>query len=106
MGAYRGYSPNFLGVVRRLFRGGPPKKCQGAKIYSRTKRGDTVNYQLARSRLLGHTSVQRCAADILTGPSKALNLIRQLFLCSSSTFEQHYSHYKSSRAFKIEDFSC
>ena len=50
--------------------------------------------------------VQRCAADILTGPSKALNLIRQLFLCRSSTFEQHYSHYKSLRAFKIEDFSC
>src|SRR5271170_4396908 len=57
MGAYRGHSPNFLDVVRRLFRGGPPNKCQGAKIYPRTKRGDTVNYQLARSRLLGHTSV-------------------------------------------------
>src|SRR5271163_1146449 len=58
MGSYRGHSPNFLGVVRRLFRGGAPKKCQGAKIYSRTKQGDTVNYQLARSRLLGHTSVK------------------------------------------------
>ena len=32
-------------------------KSAGAKIYSRTKQGDTVNYQLARSRLLGHTSV-------------------------------------------------
>src|SRR5271170_3651572 len=58
MGAYRGHSPNFLDVVRRLFRGGPPNKCQGAKMYPRTKRGDTVNYQLARTRLLGHTSVQ------------------------------------------------
>jgi len=58
MGAYRGHSPNFLDVVRRLFRGGPPNKCQGAKIYPRTKRGDTVNYQLARTRLLGHTSVR------------------------------------------------
>src|SRR5271156_3085713 len=37
MGAYRGHSPNFLGVVRCLFRGGPPKKCQGAKMYPRTK---------------------------------------------------------------------
>ena len=57
MGAYRGDSPNFLGVIRRLLRGGPPNKCQGAKIYPRTKLGDTVNYQLAWSRLLGHTSV-------------------------------------------------
>src|SRR5271155_82935 len=30
-GRLRGDSPNFLGVVRCLFRGGPPKKCQGAK---------------------------------------------------------------------------
>src|SRR5271156_7256634 len=59
MGAYRGDSPNFLDVVRCLFRGGPLKKCQGAKIYPRTKLGDTVNYQLAQSRLLGHTSVPR-----------------------------------------------
>src|SRR5271154_3986072 len=63
MGSYRGHSPNFLDVVRRLFRGGPPKKCQGAKMYPRTKRGDTVNYQLARTRLLGHTSVPLWKAE-------------------------------------------
>src|SRR5271154_81999 len=32
MGAYRGHLPNFLGMVRCLFRGEPPKKCQGAKM--------------------------------------------------------------------------
>ena len=30
-GGTRLISPNFLGVVRRLFRGGPPKKCQALK---------------------------------------------------------------------------
>src|SRR5271163_3073398 len=64
MGASRGHSPNFLDVVRRLFRGGPPNKCQGAKMYPRTKRGDTVNYQLVRTRLLGHTSVLILAVEV------------------------------------------
>jgi len=30
-GGTRLIPPNFLGVVRRLFRGGPPKKCQALK---------------------------------------------------------------------------
>src|SRR5271170_4389725 len=71
MGAYRGHSPNFLDVVRRLFRGGPPNKCQGAKMYPRTKRGDTINYQLAWSRLLGHTSVPRQTLSISRGEGKS-----------------------------------
>src|SRR5271170_5461847 len=41
MGAYRGHSPNFLGVVRRLFKGGAPKKCQGAKMHCCSERTDT-----------------------------------------------------------------
>ena len=49
-GGARLIPPNFLGVVRCLFRGGPLNKCQGAKMYNFSGREDGPPQQVSPVR--------------------------------------------------------
>src|SRR5271155_5831187 len=81
MGAYRGDSPNILGVIRRLLRGGPPKKCQGAKMHCCSERRDKNNAYCDISYAgSGFNTMPKNTSDITIKSSKYLQIITYICL--------------------------
>jgi hypothetical protein len=75
MGAYRGRAPNFLGVIRHSFRGGPPEIPSARERHILASEGRAIaEVACARWELTGKNNISSFASNSLTGRDVALRL--------------------------------